>query len=584
MWRRRGPVVGGEMSWSDSKLLVVVAVAVGLWTPLARMDWFTSHEQTQYVLRTVEWAAGLREGEFYPRWASDFYGGYGSPFFIFYAPAVYATAALLTSAFNPFWALKLVVLAGSIASGVGTYALVYGETRERNGAFLAAIAYLVSPYRLLNLYIRGDLAEFTAIALLPVVLALYRAAAKEAIPRRAGYLLVAAAGSHALMVLSHTILGLWGTVLVGLVVAATAAGLVWRGLWRRAGRLLITLFCAPGLAAVYLVPAIAYRDVCRTKAMIVGYFNPQNQLNPLSVLFPNFPKGPNYFVRDYLAVGPMLAAAALLTIAGLALNFRAARRSLGWAALSLLLVIATLPIASGLWAPGRFPLSGFIQFPWRLLGPATLMASIAAGIGTAAACSRLSEVAKSGVVIGLATAMLVVIAWPAASAPELAIAGVPISPQAIRSGIYSTTNVDEYLPLAVPGVPSAPSKALVLSADEAVVGHTQSIASRHYLTIDANRAGASVRLALHDFPGWAITTRSGPDQATLDTGPGGLIRLNFPKPGNYKLKVYYGISRAGVLGTVLSVLSLLVLGLLLLRGSRWWRAALPSPLGTGGAA
>ncbi|HEY0466514.1 MAG TPA: hypothetical protein VGC79_20035, partial [Polyangiaceae bacterium] len=238
----------------DSKLLLVVAVAVGLWAPLAWMSWFWSHEETGYVLRTVEWASGLRAGELYPRWAADYYGGYGSPYFMFYAPAVYATAALLTAAMTPFWALKLVVLAGSIASGVGTYALVFQETRERNAAFLAAIVYLGSPYRLLDLYERGDLSEFTAIALLPVALALYRAAAKEAIPQRAGYLLVAAAGSHALMVLSHTILGLWGTIIVGLVVAATAAGLAWRGLWRRAARLLIALFCAPGLAAVYLLP------------------------------------------------------------------------------------------------------------------------------------------------------------------------------------------------------------------------------------------------------------------------------------------------------------------------------------------
>ena len=569
---------GAEM-FRDTKLMLVIAVAVGLWAPLAWLSWFMSHEQTGYVLRTVEWAAGLRAGELYPRWAADYYGGYGSPYFMFYAPAVYATAALLTSAFSVFWALKLVVLAGSIASGVGTFALVFAETRERNAAFLAAIVYLASPYRLLDLYERGDLSEFTAISLLPVALAFYRAAAKEALPRRASYLLVAGAGSHALMVLSHTILGLWGTIIIGLVVAATAAGLAWRKLWRRAARLLIALFCAPGLAAVYLVPALAYRGLCRTQLMIVDFYRPQNQLNEFSALFS---ESTTLFPRNFLAIGPVLALSAFLICLGLALNFRAARPALGWALLTLVLVVSTLPIASGFWAPGRVPLSQFIQFPWRLLGPASLTASVALGIGIAAAFERLTEPTRSGIVIALATAVLSIVAWPHASAKLASTDGVPISPAAIRGGIYSTTNVDEYLPLAVPEVPSKPAKELIMSANAAVVEQTQSEASHHYLKLEATRAGASVLLALHAFPGWRVSSH-GPAEATLETGDRGLIRLNFPSPGQYTLKVYYGITPAGMIGTALSTLSLVALGLLLLRGSRWWRAPL-SPRFQGGAA
>ncbi|HEY0462566.1 MAG TPA: hypothetical protein VGC79_00075 [Polyangiaceae bacterium] len=534
------------------------------------------------MLRTLEWASELRAGELYPRWASDFYGGYGSPFFIFYAPAVYAIAALLMSVFTVFWALKLVALAAMIAPGVGTFALVYVETRESNAAFLAAIAYLASPYRLLDLYERGDLSEFTAISLLPVALALYRAAAKEAIPWRASCFLVAAAGCHALMVLSHTILGFWGTIIIGLVVAASAAFLASRGLWRRAGRLLIALCCAPGLAAVYLAPALAYRELTRMQVMTIGFANPQNQLNRISVLFADHTV---MFSRSFLQIGPLLSVSAFLTLLGLALDFRAARRALGWVALTLFLVMLTLPIASGVWAPGRFPLLQFIQFPWRLLGPASLTASVALGIGAAAACNRLGKTTQNGVVIALATAILCVIALPAVGAPEVAPNGVPNSLLAIRRGTdTSTTNGDEYLPLAAPAPPSTPAKALVKSASEATVEHTESKASRHYLTIAANRAGATVELALHAFPGWRVSTRSGPDQATLDTDSAGLIRLNLPTPGQYKLKVSYGITPAGAFGAALSALSLAILAVLLMRDSAWFSARLASRLDVGGAA
>ncbi|HYP99042.1 MAG TPA: 6-pyruvoyl-tetrahydropterin synthase-related protein [Polyangiaceae bacterium] len=566
----------------DWRLWVVIAVAVALWTPLGRMTWFSSHEETGYVLRTVEWASGLRAGELYPRWAADYYGGYGSPYFIFYAPAVYASAALLTSVCTPFWALKLVVLAATIASGVGTFALVYNETRERNGAFLAAIAYLASPYRLLNLYERGDLSEYTAISLLPVALALYRAAVKEAIPRRESYLLVAAAFSHALMVVSHTILGLWGTILIGLVVAASAADLAWRGLFRRAGRALVALFCAPGLAAIYLLPAIAYRKFARVDQMIVGFFNPQNQLNPFSALFS---ESTQFFGRNFLAIGPLLVVFVVLTVLGLVVNFRAARPALGWALITLALVISNLPIASGLWAPGRFPLSQFIQFPWRLLGPASMTASVALGIGAAAAFTRLSEVTRSNLAIVIATAMLTFIAWPHASGKEVTTDSVPVSPAEIRSGIYSTTNVDEYLPLAVPAVPPTPAKRLVDSSKDATVEWTNSKASTHFITVDSSRPGASVELSLYSFPGWRVSTRSGPAEATLETGKLGLIHINLPAPGHYVLKVYYGITPAGMVGTAVSALSLAALALLVLRGlGLLWGAPLSSRIDSGSAA
>jgi hypothetical protein len=136
----------------------------------------------------------------------------------------------------------------------------------------------------------------------------------------------------------------------------------------------------------------------------------------------------------------------------------------------------------------------------------------------------------------------------------------------------------------VPAVPSTPAKALVMATEEAVVEQTTSEASTHLLTVGANRAGASVGLALHDFPGWRVKTRSGPAKATLDTGPKGLIRLNFPTPGQYELEVSYGITPGGALGTAVSMLSLIALGLLLLRGSPWWRAPLSSDLESGGAA
>jgi uncharacterized membrane protein len=149
---------GDDQSFLTPGFFLVLAVAVALWAPLGYLDWLSPREGHSYVWRTVEWATELRAGELYPRWCPDFYGGYGSPLFLFYAPVVYGFAGVLTASFlDVFSALKVVALCFSLITAIGAYALVFGETRQREAAVLGAVAYLAAPYRLANLYERGDL-------------------------------------------------------------------------------------------------------------------------------------------------------------------------------------------------------------------------------------------------------------------------------------------------------------------------------------------------------------------------------------------------------------------------------------------
>jgi hypothetical protein len=560
----------------DPRLVLVIAVAVGLWMPLARMEWFWGHERISYVLRTVEWASALKSGELYPRWCSDFYGGYGSPLFVFYGPVIYGIAGVLTATFlDPFWALKVVVLLGSLISGIGTFALVFGETRQGDAALLGSVAYLAAPYRIGNVYDRGDIGEFSCIALLPVAIALYRAFAFEPRPRPARRLLVAAAVVHALVIMTHPVLGLWGTVVIGVVVVATAIGLTRRRLTHRALLLIAAISCAPGLAAIYVIPAMAYRGATHTAAAIVGFYNPLDHWIPIKTLFlasiPLFP-------RNFLQIGPLVVAASVAVLVGLLVNVRRGRplrSGIGWLVLSFALICLTLSIGSGFWAPGRIPLAAFIQFPWRLLGPAALAASVALGIGTAAIFERASDSMRGGAVMAGAAILILGLAWPFVSTNEMKIAGIPADPNSIRQGMYSATDADEYLPLTAIAPPAAPRTQLVARIDGADVQTVHSEDSHHALTVRALRGNATVLLALHGFPGWKVRSLSGPKGATLDTDPRGLVRIHLPTPGVYNLRVWFGSSPASQIGSVVSLVSALMLCLLLVHGSRFWRGPIP---------
>ena len=107
------------------------------------------------------------------------------------------------------------VLLASLASGLGMYALVFGETRNRYAALLAAMVFLATPYRNGNLFVRGDIGEFVCLGWLPVAIALYRAVALETWPGRARWWAAAAAICHVLALLRATRSWvLWGTALI----------------------------------------------------------------------------------------------------------------------------------------------------------------------------------------------------------------------------------------------------------------------------------------------------------------------------------------------------------------------------------
>jgi hypothetical protein len=550
----------------DTGLALVLAVAVGLWVPFARAEWLITNEGAAYAFRTIEWATERRAGELYPRWCPDFYGGYGSPLFIFDPPVIYALAGFLTTlSLDPFSALKAVTLLFSVVAGLGTYGLVFGETRRRDAALVGAIAYLAAPYRIANLYQRGDLGEFGCIAFLPAVLALYRAAAAEARPSRARWLAAAAAVVHALMIMTHAILGLWGTVLIGLVLIATGIQLLRRGLWRRVLLLLGAAICSQGLAAVYTIPAIVYRTVTHTAGMVVGYYHAPDNWIPLKVLFD---PGPG---ENHLKVGALLVAAGIAAGLGMIVNFRMGRRALGWTFLTVLLMAATHQRASWFWEPGGLiPLTQFVQFPWRLVGPAVLTASVMLGIAMAALFERTAESTRTTVAYVGAAALLMAIAWPSVS-PELrSLAGIASSSDAIRAEIQSATDADEYLPLPVAAPPRAPRRDLLARAEGATAA-VNSEGSHHALVVRAERGGAVLHLALHGFPSWVVETVSGPAKATLDIDQAGMLQIHLPAPGDYRLRLRFGVSAAFRLGTFLSALSLLLLCLFLFRRSRFWR-------------
>jgi len=135
--------------------------------PLLMSGFFPIHDDTQ-VARVYEMGKALSDGMFPVRWAADLGYGYGYPIFNFYAPlAYYFGGALNLLGLDALVSTKIMMIVGIILSGVFMYFLareLWGEI----GGLISSLFYVYAPYHAVNVYVRGDVAEFWAYAFIPL--------------------------------------------------------------------------------------------------------------------------------------------------------------------------------------------------------------------------------------------------------------------------------------------------------------------------------------------------------------------------------------------------------------------------------
>ena len=77
----------------DPYVWLVIAFSLFAVLPLAGPDYFfDAHDAPHTVFFLTEFDAALRDGVWYPGWATDQAHGYGYPTFVFYPPLAYYAA------------------------------------------------------------------------------------------------------------------------------------------------------------------------------------------------------------------------------------------------------------------------------------------------------------------------------------------------------------------------------------------------------------------------------------------------------------------------------------------------------------
>ena len=159
----------GKITLDPGLLLVGLLSLFAIW-PLLSPGLPNTADGPIHFYRAVDMQQAWRDGVLYPRWTANLALGYGTPLFNFAPPLIYMLMMVLNSfGLDLALAMKAVVILFILVSALGTY-LLGRETLGRQAGLVAAAAYLYAPYRLRELYIQGNYAQFLGLAFYPLVL------------------------------------------------------------------------------------------------------------------------------------------------------------------------------------------------------------------------------------------------------------------------------------------------------------------------------------------------------------------------------------------------------------------------------
>jgi hypothetical protein len=567
--------------YTDPGLLVALAIAtLAVWPLITRPSLPTMTDAEMHVYRAAEIAESIRQGVLYPRWAPDFYFGYGYPVFNFYSPLSYHLAAYygLLTGFGPVAGTKFVLVLSAYLGTVGMY--LFG--RDRWGAMagiVSAAAFVFTPYVLyIDPQARGDTPQAFATSLAPLMFWTFDRLRRTGSPRH----LAVSGVSLAALILSHPLMALvvytlllaflaWET-LVSPLVPQTYLGSEPR---RYIPQLAAAVGLGLGLAAFYWLPAGLDRSAVQLHNVAgPGYFDFHNYFVSLGELF-----SPSQFF-DLGATEPRflfnlgwvqwtLAAAGALTVFSTRLR-RTDTFFFIFAALAFVYLIT--PASVNFWE--AVPLMSFFQFPTRFLGPAALVFAPLAGsaVRWLAQFDRTSGPGYATAGGAAAVGALIVAAMPLLYPPPwkefgpvnaLRMIGVELQGRAL-----GTTSANDFLPVGVALVPGAQNSVIdsyesggpidrvnrATLPEGAVVTLQEQRPTYDRYTVSSN-SDFVFRVFTFYFPGWVARIDGQPVPIELGQ-PEGFI--TFPVPaGSHRVEVSFEETTPRQIAWVISGLALL---------------------------
>lgn len=485
-------------------LLLIFLLSCFSWRSLTYPGYFSMHDDMQFI-RIYEMDKCFKDGQIPCRWVPDLGYGYGYPLFNYYPPFPYFLGELFhLLGFSILYSVKIVFGLSLIFSGVFMYFLAkefWGEW----GGLLAAIFYIYAPYRAVDVYVRGALAESWGLVWFPLVfLAIYKIIINE---KKAFFWVWLLAASLGFLFLSHNIMSLIFSPF------ALIWALFWLGLEKKPKKIIPLILGGIWgffISAFFILPALWEKKFAHTETMLMGYFNYLAHFADLRQLFLNTkwgwgasvwgPEDGMPFMIGFFHWGGVVVNFLL----SLFFWFRKEKKKF-WLTMFLtgtflLTVFMTHSRSTPIWM--KIKILEYLQFPWRFLAPLAFFSSFLGG----ALISFLKN-CQLQKIFALVLIGGTIVLYGSYFRPEKfyfdekdndRLSGEKWE-ESLKNAIF------DYLPIyaSYPPGEKAPSLPQFISGG-GEIGDFQKGTNWQKMKVTINSSQATIRLSLYDFPGWKV--------------------------------------------------------------------------------
>jgi len=320
--------------------------------------------------------AALQSGQIPPRWAPNFSYNFGHPFFNFYYLLPYLVGSFFYLVFNfsLILSLKSIFFLSLLTSGIAMYYLGQ-KFFNKSTSFAISIIYLFTPYRAVDLYVRGSIGELFGFVFMPLVLLTFINLLKSKHFSSLFWAVISLSG----LIISHnlTIL-IFFPILLLLLTIYLFQNIPPAERIKSSIRTIIAFFLSFLLSSFYLLPALLEKKYMQTGTP----FNPIDHFPFIKqLIIPYWGYGASVWgPTDQLSF--QIGVINLLIVLFVCLMIIFSKFKYKSLAFGLLIVffssvvmmnIRSLPI----WQ--LIPIASYVQFPWRFLIITTFTTSLLSG-------------------------------------------------------------------------------------------------------------------------------------------------------------------------------------------------------------
>lgn len=366
-------------------LVILFIITVPAFIRIFNNQYFSMHDD-QHVVRLFLLDQGLKQGYLYPRWVDGLGFGFGYPLYNFYPPLIYYLAELFhLIGFSLIWSVKLTFILGFYTGALGIHLLVKKFTNRMAG-FLSATLYTYFFYHAVLIYVRGALAEFISLAILPfVLLTLHNLQEKLNLK-----LAVLFGITLALLVLIHPLIALPTFIFLGFLFIFYFPKLKFN--WKFVKLLVLGLGIGLSLSAFFWLPSLVERTNTLTDKVLTGELASYklHYIYPQQFYYSPWGYGGSAaglddgvtFQLGKIHIG--LVAFSLILCLIYSLRKKKSDSVINYYLLTTILLFFSLfmttEYSSFIWDNVKY--LWYLQFPWRFLTFANIFISISGGLFT----------------------------------------------------------------------------------------------------------------------------------------------------------------------------------------------------------